>query len=46
MYDSYVLETDKNYRFEGYQIFQLKDPTVTQTDLYNPDKAHLIFQCD
>ena len=37
---------DKNYVFEGYQVFQLKDQYVTSTDLYNPDKAFLVFQCD
>lgn len=34
------------YRFEGYQVFQLKDASVTSNDLYDPDKAYLVFQCD
>lgn len=34
------------YRFQGYQIFQVKDATVSVTDLYNPDKARLVAQCD
>jgi hypothetical protein len=40
------LEISKNYVFEGYQVFQLKDATVTSNDLYNPDKAFMIYQCD
>ena len=34
------------YVFEGYQIFQLKDETVTAADVYDIDKARMIFQCD
>ncbi len=34
------------YRFEGYQVYQLKDESVAATDLKDPDKARLIFQCD
>jgi len=34
------------YVFEGYQIFQLRDETVTATDVYNIDKARLVFQSD
>lgn len=37
---------DDSYNFEGYQIFQLKDQTVTTADLYNPDRARLIQQSD
>ena len=37
---------DTTYSFEGYQIFQLKDETVTTSDLYNLDKARLVEQCD
>jgi hypothetical protein len=37
---------DQTYNFEGYQLFQLKDETVTTADLYNPDKARLVAQCD
>ena len=40
------LDINKNYVFEGYQVFQLKDATVTSNDLYNPDKAYMIYQCD
>jgi hypothetical protein len=37
---------DDTYDFQGYQVWQLKDETVSQSDLYNPDKARLVFQCD
>lgn len=37
---------DNAFRFEGYQIFQVTDETVTATDLYDLDKARLIFQSD
>ena len=40
------MDISKFYRFEGYQIFQLRDADVTQTDLYNPDKAYMVYQCD
>jgi hypothetical protein len=38
--------TDTTYKFEGYQIFQLKYATVSITDIYNPDLARLVAQCD
>jgi len=37
---------DSLYRFEGYQIFQVSDLSVTQADLDNSDKARLVAQCD
>ena len=37
---------DSLYRFEGYQVYQLKDELTTTADLYNVDKARLILQCD
>ncbi|QTN37729.1 T9SS C-terminal target domain-containing protein [Cryomorphaceae bacterium] len=37
---------DSTYVFEGYQIFQLKDATVSITDIYNPDLARMVAQCD
>ena len=37
---------DRTYRFEGYQIYQLADESVTAEDLSNPSKAILVFQCD
>jgi len=53
--DESYYETDPNlptnaadpyYHFEGYQVFQLKDGSVSTTDLQDPDKARLVFQCD
>ncbi len=38
--------SDSLYRFQGYQIFQLKDGSVSAGDLTNIDKARLVFQCD
>ncbi len=38
--------SDSLYRFQGYMIYQLKDATVSAADVYNPDKARLVFQCD
>jgi len=37
---------DSLYRFEGYQIFQLKDASVSAADLDDPLKARLVGQCD
>ena len=37
---------DRFYRFEGYQIFQLKDLSVSIGDINDPDKARLVAQCD
>ncbi|MBL4586020.1 MAG: T9SS type A sorting domain-containing protein [Flavobacteriales bacterium] len=38
--------TDNIFRFEGYQIFQLKDETVSSSELTNPDVARLVVQVD
>ncbi len=47
-YDSILSETGKYlyYKFQGYQIFQLKDGNVTTGELDNPDKARLIARVD
>ncbi|MGV3611991.1 MAG: T9SS type A sorting domain-containing protein [Fluviicola sp.] len=37
---------DKNYRFEGYQIYQLKNAQVGVTDLDDETVARLVAQCD
>ncbi len=39
-------ETDKFYKFEGYQIFQLKDAATSVADIADPTKAILVAQCD
>ena len=37
---------ERSYKFEGYQIYQLKDATVSVTDLGDETKARLVAQCD
>ena len=39
-------EWDTKYRFQGYQIFQVKDETVGPSDLENIDLARLLAQVD
>ncbi len=39
-------EYDKKYRFEGYQIFQLKNEDVSASQLDDIDFARLVAQCD
>ncbi|GAB4250054.1 MAG: hypothetical protein Kow0079_03030 [Vicingaceae bacterium] len=34
------------YKFQGYQVYQLKSADVSVSDIYNVDKARLVFQCD
>jgi len=36
----------KKYRYEGYQVFQVKDKSVTTSDLDNQEYSRLVFQCD
>ncbi len=37
---------DAYYRFEGYQIYQLKDATVSAADIEDPTKSRLVAQVD
>ncbi len=37
---------DRFYKFEGYQIFQLKDASTSVTDIRDENKAQLVAQCD
>jgi hypothetical protein len=37
---------DSLYRFEGYQIFQVKDATVSANDIHDLTKVRLVAQCD
>ena len=41
-------DCDIHYHFQGYQVWQLKDHTVSITDAmaHNANLARLIFQCD
>lgn len=41
-----IAKPDKNYRFEGYIVYQVKDDKVTSTDLKDITKAVPVFQCD
>jgi hypothetical protein len=43
---SSLANIDTSFNFEGYQIFQLKDATVSTADLYNLDKARLVAHYD
>lgn len=38
--------SDAYYRFEGYQIFQLKNPQVSVENLYDADLARMVAQFD
>ena len=45
--DGTVLDSlARTYTFEGYQVYQLADATVSVSDLDNIEKARLIYQCD
>ncbi len=37
---------DEYYRFQGYQVFQYKKPTVSISDRYNNSLVREVFQCD
>ncbi|MDA7803813.1 T9SS C-terminal target domain-containing protein [Crocinitomix sp.] len=37
---------DNFYRFQGYQVYQLINETVSPTELNNISKARLVYQCD
>lgn len=37
---------DQYYTFQGYQVYQLKNQTVTTADLDDNDLARQVFQCD
>lgn len=41
-----TLDWDPYYRFEGYQIYQLKDATVSVESFTDPDYARLVAQYD
>jgi len=44
--DPTVPEQDKYFSFQGYQVFQLKDKTVTLGEITDENKARQVFQCD
>lgn len=37
---------DLNYRFQGYQVFQLAGNDVSASDLWDVTKARIVAQCD
>ncbi|MCA1763205.1 MAG: T9SS C-terminal target domain-containing protein [Cryomorphaceae bacterium] len=37
---------DRFYRFQGYQIYQLRDAEVSVGDIQDPERSRLVFQCD
>lgn len=37
---------DPYYKFEGYQVFQLKDATVSVADIHDQKLARMVYQCD
>ena len=37
---------DDTFRFEGYQVFQMKDADASVSDLDDIEKARLVAQCD
>ncbi|NLN74524.1 MAG: T9SS C-terminal target domain-containing protein [Bacteroidales bacterium] len=39
-------EYDRFYRFEGYQIFQLRDKNVSIAEINDVAVSRLVFQCD
>ncbi len=44
--DDITTQTDTLYRFEGYRIYQVADPSVSVSELDDPEKARQIFQVD
>ncbi len=44
--DPTIRSSDSLYKFEGYQIFQLKDATVSAADLDDASKARIVAECD
>ncbi|MEA3444606.1 MAG: T9SS type A sorting domain-containing protein [Bacteroidota bacterium] len=44
--DNIIDDVDKYYRFEGYQVFQLKNKSVSIGDIRNINLAREVFQCD
>lgn len=37
---------DPYYRFEGYQVFQLKNANVSVADIHDQALARIVYQCD
>lgn len=41
-----VAEKDRYFKFQGYQVFQLKNKDITVNEINNLDVSRLVFQCD
>ena len=41
-----VADFDNEYKFQGYQVYQLASKEIASNELDNPVKARLVFQCD
>lgn len=41
-----ISNPDRNYRFEGYIVYQVRDDKVSSSDLTDATKAKVVFQCD
>ncbi|MFA6923099.1 MAG: T9SS type A sorting domain-containing protein [Bacteroidales bacterium] len=41
-----TITNDTKFHFQGYQIYQVKDQSVSVTQLSDPDYARLVAQCD
>lgn len=39
-------EPDPEFQFQGYLVFQLKDGTVSNNELFDTDRARIVAQCD
>ncbi len=48
--DPFIVSTEPNpdrfYRFQGYQIFQIRNPSVSISELDDESVARLVAQCD
>ena len=48
--DPFIITDDPNadtkFRFEGYQVFQIKNASVTVSSLNDPGLSRLVFECD
>jgi hypothetical protein len=41
-----IENADRSYRFQGYQLFQVKNAAVSASELEDPSKARLVAQTD
>lgn len=44
--DTAGVPNDQYYRFQGYQVYQLKNSEVSVSDIEDPELARLVYQCD